>query len=269
MIKEENTRNKIIEILSEDWPLTAKKIYNKLQRLYGISVSYQAIHKKLKQMTKEKVLLKNEAGYSISKEWIRTIQKNTSLMAERIEKEQKGTNLVEMKEGESKNFEFNGILELGWFLIDKLMKAPNPEKKPGLALWRFCYSLVGLEEKHLTGFKEVCEMNHWHMLVEEENDTDKMFGKTLKEYGVKEVRFGVKGCATKLSDKMILRDYITEISYPKTFRRLWEIQNRLPKQLAKFNLGKHIQLMRIPNYKMTAIVTRNKKLAEEYRKQYL
>ncbi|PIN98453.1 MAG: hypothetical protein COT90_04250, partial [Candidatus Diapherotrites archaeon CG10_big_fil_rev_8_21_14_0_10_31_34] len=158
---------------------------------------------------------------------------------------------------------------LGWFLIDKIMKAPNPEKKPGLALWRFCYSIVGLEEKHLTGFKQACTLNDWFMFVEEENETDKMFGVTLKEYGAKEVKLGVKGCATKLSDKMILGDYIAEIVYPKTFRKLWEIQNRLPKQLAKFNLGKHIQLMRLPQPKMTVILTKNKKLAEEYRKEYL
>jgi len=269
MAKEENLRNKIIEVLSEDWPLTGKQIYNRIQRTYNVFVSYQAVHKQLKAMLEEKILSKNKTNYVINKEWVQKIQKNTELIAERIKNEQKGMNLIEMNEGESRNFSFNGILELGWFLIDKVMKAPNPEKKSGLSLWRFCYSLAGLEEKHLTGFKEACEMNNWHMLVEEENEADKMFGITLKEYGVKEIKFGVKGCATKLSDKMIIGDYVTEIFYPKSFRKLWEIQNRLPKQLAKFNLGKHIQLMRIPQPKMTAIVTKNKELAEEYRKEYL
>jgi len=126
-----------------------------------------------------------------------------------------------------------------------------------------------LDEKHLIGFKEACKMNKWHMMVEEENDADKMFGITLKEYGVKEIKYGIKGCSTKLSDKIILGDYIAEIIYPKTFRKLWETQNRLPKQLAKLNLGKHIQLMRIPQPKMTVILTKNKELAEEYRKEYL
>ncbi len=269
MTKEESVRNKIIEILSENWPLKGKQIHNKLQRGYEVSVSYQAVHKQLKQMLEEKILLKNKSGYCINEEWIEKIQKNTELMAEKIKGNVKEINLIEMNEGESINLSFNGILDLGWFLIDKIMKTPNPEKKPGLALWRFCYSLAGLDEKHLTGFKEACEMNEWHMFVEEENEADKMFGITLKEYGTKEVKFGVKDCATKLSDKMILGDYITEIIYPKGFRKLWEIQNRLPKKLAKFNLGKHIQLMRIPQPKITVIVTKNKRLAEEYRREYL
>jgi ribosome biogenesis protein Nip4 len=267
--KEESIRNKVIEVLSENWPLTAKQIYNKLQRSHGVSVSYQAVHKQLKLMLEQKMLVKKKTEYLINEEWIEKIQKNTEAMAQRIKNNQKGINLTEMNEGESVNLSFNGILDLGWFLIDKVMKVPNPEKKPGLSLWRFCYSLAGLEEKHLTGFKEACETNDWYMLIEEENEADKMFGITLKEYGVKEIKHGIKGCATKLSDKMILGDYIAEIVYPKTFRKLWEIQNRLPKQLAKFNLGKHIQLMRLPQPKMTVIVTKNKRLAEEYRKEYL
>ncbi|MBU2100289.1 hypothetical protein KKG83_03830 [Candidatus Micrarchaeota archaeon] len=269
MTKEESIRNKIIEVLSENWPLTAKQIYIKLQRNYGVSVSYQAVHKQLKQMIEEKMLSKKKTEYCINKEWIEKIQKNTELIAEKIKGNVKGINFIEMNEGDSVNLSFNGILDLGWFLIDKIMKAPNPEKKPGLSLWRFCYSLVGLDEKHLTGFKEACEINDWHMLIEEENEADKMFGITLKEYGVKEIKYGIKGCATKLSDKMIIGDYIAEIIYSKGFRKLWEIQNRLPKQLAKLNLGKHIQLMRLPQPKMTVILTKNKKMAEEYRKEYL
>ncbi len=268
MTKEENTKNKIIEILSENWPLTAKQIYNRLQRNYAISVSYQAVHKQLKQMMEEKNISKTQSEYIINEEWIKKIQNNAELIAEKIKNKQKGTNLIEMNERESRNFVFKGILEIGWFLIDKIMKAPNPENKPCLALWRFCYSLVGLDEKHLTGFKEVCKINKWYMRVEEENEADKMFGITLKEYGIKEIKYGIKGCATKLSDKIIIGDYIAEIIYPKGFRKIWEIQNRLPKQLAKFNIGKHIQLMRLPQPKITVIITKNKELAEEYRKMY-
>jgi len=265
----QSMKKNIVGILSETWPLTAKQVYNKLQRNYAVSVSYQAIHKHLKEMTNEKILLKNKDGYCINKEWIEKIQKNTELMSEKIKGNIKEINLKEMNEGDSVNFSFNGILDLGWFLIDKIMKAPNPEKKPGLALWRFCYSIIGLEEKHLTEFREVCKMNDWYVLVEEKNEADKMFGKTMQTYGVKEVKYGIKDCATKLSDKVILGDYIAEIIYTKEFRMLWGQIYRLPKQLAKFNLGKHIQLMISPNYKMTVILTKNKKLAEEYRKEYL
>jgi hypothetical protein len=269
VIKGSKSTEYIIEILSNEWPLTAKQIYFKLQRSYGMSISYQAVHKQLKLMLEEKMLLKKKAEYKVNEEWVQRIQKETELMARKIKGKLKDINLLELNEGDSVNLSFNGILDLGWFLIDKVMKAPNPEKKPCLALWRFCYSLVGLEERHLTGFKEVCKMNKWHIMVEEKNEADKMFGITLKEYGVKEIKYGVTGCATKLSDKMIIGDYITEIIYPKRFRKLWEIQNRLPKQLAKFNLGKHIQLMRLPQPKMTVIVTKNRQLAEEYRKEYL
>jgi len=137
MTKEESLRNKIVDVLSEEWPLTAKQIYIKLQRSHGVSVSYQAVHKQLKIMLDEKMLSKNNTDYSINQEWIEKIQKNTELMAQRIKSNQKTVNLAEMNEGESANLSFNGILDLGWFLIDKIMKAPNPEKRSGLSFGGF------------------------------------------------------------------------------------------------------------------------------------
>ena len=95
-----------------------------------------------------------------------------------------------------------------------------------------------------------------------------MFGETLKAYGAKETMFGIK-CAPSLNDKVILGDYIAEITYPSTFRKLWAIQNRLPKKVVEFGLGKHMYLMREYKGNMSIIVTKNNQLAENYRKEYL
>ena len=138
-----------------------------------------------------------------------------------------------------------------------------------LCLWSFCYSIVGLEDRHIESLKESMKMNDWIIRVEEENEIDKMFWESLKGMGAKEIKFGVKGCATKLSDKIIIGNYIAEITYPNTFRKIWALQNRLPKSLAEFNIAKHMRIMRLPEPKMQVIVTKNRKMAEEYRKEYL
>ena len=87
-------------------------------------------------------------------------------------------------------------------------------------------------------------------------------------YGAKEIKYGTK-CATALSDKMIIGDYIAEISYPSLFRKLWAIQNRLPVKIIEFNLAKHLLLMQEIQPDIEVIITKNSKLAEEYRKEYL
>ena len=198
-------KGKIIDLLSNNNPLTAKQIYSKLQRQYSLASTYQAVHKTLKQMLEESVLIKEKTTYSLNPEWVDNYKRNAEQLSEKIRSENKETNLKELEEGEIKHFHFKGILELGWFLVDKLMIAPNPQKNPAIALWRFCYSIVGLEEKHLTGLKKACKQNDWYIFVEEKNKVDKMFGDTLLAYGMNEVKYGIN-CATPLSDKMIIGD---------------------------------------------------------------
>ena len=52
-IVDDKVKSLIIEILSEDWPLTAKKIYYKIKKK-GKSVSYQAVFKSLQYLAEKK-----------------------------------------------------------------------------------------------------------------------------------------------------------------------------------------------------------------------
>ena len=46
-----STRDAIIAILSREWPLSAKELYNRVKRENtGSAVSYQAVHKMIKQL---------------------------------------------------------------------------------------------------------------------------------------------------------------------------------------------------------------------------
>jgi len=261
-------KDAVVGILSVEWPLAARQIHQKLLRETGIPTTYQATHKLLKQMLSEGILEKNGKEYSIRQEWIEGLRKNAEQIADSFKKKQPELRLESLKEGQSVKLSFKGIPDIGWFLVSKAMQAPNPEKKTGLTLWKFCYSIVGLESKHVNALKEALRKNKWEFIIEEKNEVDKMFAETLKQYGAKNFRFGVK-CATPLSDKLVLGDFIFEITYPSWFRKLWSLQNRLPKKIIQFNLAKHFLLMRElqPTIHLTA--TKDRQLAEEYRKEYL
>ena len=53
----DSTKNSIIELLSQEWPLTAKKLYNKIIKECHTQITYQATHKALKELL-EKISLK-------------------------------------------------------------------------------------------------------------------------------------------------------------------------------------------------------------------
>jgi predicted transcriptional regulator len=56
----------IVELLSKEQHLCANEIFEKIQK----PVTYQAVHKTLKQMVEEKVLCKEKQLYSISLEYV-------------------------------------------------------------------------------------------------------------------------------------------------------------------------------------------------------
>ncbi len=65
-----NSKEMIVAVLSKDWPLSAKQIYEKCKREFACESTYQAIHKSIKQLEEERIIEKNSKGYLISKEWI-------------------------------------------------------------------------------------------------------------------------------------------------------------------------------------------------------
>jgi len=65
-----DTKEKIIEILSLEWPLSARKIFMRLTKSYHLSITYQGTHKALKELENKEILKKEMKGYSINKKWI-------------------------------------------------------------------------------------------------------------------------------------------------------------------------------------------------------
>ncbi|HLC63124.1 MAG TPA: hypothetical protein VJJ21_02285 [Candidatus Nanoarchaeia archaeon] len=98
--KETKTKSNILEILSQEWPLTAKKIFFNTKKS-AKSVSYQAVFKALQELVKEKVITKEGREYYISPIWT---QKSNILLKNLQEKyEEKGL-ITSKKEVEELNF---------------------------------------------------------------------------------------------------------------------------------------------------------------------
>lgn len=73
---ENNTKEKIVSLLSREWPLTAKRIYNSLR--HDTPISYQATHKTLQELLSKGVLSKNSAQYLLNLEWIKALKRETN-----------------------------------------------------------------------------------------------------------------------------------------------------------------------------------------------
>jgi chromosome condensin MukBEF complex kleisin-like MukF subunit len=75
LTKGKSTKDKIIDLLSSEWPLSLKRIYGKLKKRYGINISYQATHKAINELVEEKVLQKVKKEYKLNIEWVNNLER--------------------------------------------------------------------------------------------------------------------------------------------------------------------------------------------------
>ncbi|MBI2141739.1 hypothetical protein HYU16_04945 [Candidatus Woesearchaeota archaeon] len=66
----ETTKEVILQILAESWPLTVRKIYSEVKNKSGKIVTYQAVYKSVKELLSGGVLSRQENGYLISPVWL-------------------------------------------------------------------------------------------------------------------------------------------------------------------------------------------------------
>ena len=64
----------IVAILGCRWPLSLKSVYHAVARDYAIKVSYQAVHKALKQLVEKGIVVKENREYCLNIDWIRKVK---------------------------------------------------------------------------------------------------------------------------------------------------------------------------------------------------
>jgi hypothetical protein len=73
------TKSKIIGVLNNESPLTAKQVYNRITK-QGISVRYHKVYENIRDMISLGILVKEDMSYSLSDKWVM----DTSVTMERI-----------------------------------------------------------------------------------------------------------------------------------------------------------------------------------------
>ena len=63
----------VVLLLIEEWPLSPKGMYNRVARNYTKPVSFQAVHKAVKKLHTQDILIKQEKYYKLNPEWLKQI----------------------------------------------------------------------------------------------------------------------------------------------------------------------------------------------------
>jgi len=76
-------RNEIIEILTEEFPLSIRKISNKLKKDYSKSIPDKTLYRAIASMIEDKVLIKDNQEYSINSYWLDNLDKFTEKISKK------------------------------------------------------------------------------------------------------------------------------------------------------------------------------------------
>lgn len=76
-------KNLIIYTLVSEWPLTIRRIYNKLKTNNGVDVTYQAVFKTVKELVEKDVLVEKDKKYMINIGWINMVRDIADMMKKR------------------------------------------------------------------------------------------------------------------------------------------------------------------------------------------
>ncbi len=211
--KPKSTKDQIINIVARRYPLKAKEIYSSIKKEYASSVSYQAIHKLLRELVDDRVFVKEELSYSINLEWLKRVSDFLSFVEQNYNNQKSlvsGPSRVE-KIGEIKIMEFDSLADLDIFFMDHEEKF-HRKKKKGIVVW--------LAKHYHWPFAYSKKMFDVQEIKEEKKNSYKIFGSStpldrwsMKFYKQLGVNVIFEKNAAQKEDIAVYGDEILEIKY--------------------------------------------------------
>ena len=116
-------KEKIILILSSEFPLTVKDLKLKIKNNFNESVSYQSVHKELNHLIQEDIILQETKKYLLNIVWIKQVGLFSDLIISNYTSQKKHSinKLLELKnEGDSLSFDFGSYAELDNYFLELL-----------------------------------------------------------------------------------------------------------------------------------------------------
>jgi len=214
--KPKSVKDAVISVLSHEWPLTAKKIYNIIRKTHSLSVSYQAVHKVLAEMVRDGTLAKDGKEYSISPEWIERNKKFYEELRLKIESSGKPT-IEEALSSSLTEMHFDNLYEFYSFILTAIERIVEMSKGQhcGNEMSHMYWALAS-SKKEQEQFKRIFQLYpRSYFICRGDTFADRMLAKFYEGFGAK-VRTGVD-CARNC-DVMVGGGYVIQIFFDRKLK---------------------------------------------------
>jgi len=261
-----STKQKIIIILTDEWPLTAKKIYNRLQKEFKTTVTYQAIHKIIKELVAENIITKNGNLYKLNIEWI---QNSKRLMAE-LEKRYLQNQKIKIPENSEFGLielEFHSMTDLSVSIAELLFSrqlARNSEDKSFVCIMEYGWWTIKFRFEHLELLGKMALTNYKPVAIIRKKTP---FGTWIrKQYSRAGGICPPIGTKFEIEEDIFIQgNYIIEVKFDNETKKFF--QNYYLKWKNSEDLFKDFGLKEEPKINAIVRITKNENMADYFRKK--
>lgn len=267
LLKKPNTvKDAVVSILVSEWPLTARKVYNRVRK-EGLNVSYQAVHKVLKGLLAQNVLERENTGYKLSLSWIREIKGFSNKIEDYYTDESKPP-LEKMFRGEVTSATFNNLFGFFDFLMD-FFPGFAGNKNDLFGIMQHLYWSLSFEGRNYIRFKNlVNSFKAGYFLLRYETNADKVIAEHYNSFSpVSSFVYGVD-CA-KDCDTFVSGDYIAQVFYTEEFKKKMDYAYNILTDIKSDAISKLMETVFFEETKITILLNKNSVLAEQIRRETL
>ncbi|MFH1391952.1 MAG: hypothetical protein ABIH20_06585 [Candidatus Diapherotrites archaeon] len=203
--KSKTTKDQIMHILGNEWPLSAKEIFNKIHKEFTSDISYQAIHKTTIELENEGMVGKIDNKYSIKLDWVKNSKRMLDDLEERITKNNEGEKKIRVINCKSYHEFGRTLLELFADEVD------NKTYKDPVSFHNHMWWIFTLQKDEYYWFKKTGETK-CIMACKGNTLVDKFTSMAYKTIGHK-VKLGVdyeSNCDIVVSDNRVYQIYFPE-----------------------------------------------------------
>ncbi len=260
-----STKDVIISVLSREWPLTPKVIFNRVKKEYKIFCTYQAIFKSVKELLEKEVLIENGGAYQISIGWVKKLQGFTDIIETNYYAKERIESLAGLKEADSSGsitvLTFESIFDAEKYLY-YFMKSELQKTKKDKVFWQLGneWRPIFYLRSEYNYYRRLSKFGHkFYFLCSGNSNIEKRNKKFYNEIGV-----NFKFVKDKFSnDTLVFGDYLINIFIPN------ELKNKLGIFLKKDDIM--LILKEVLDFKsnIKVVINKDQNLAGESKKHLL
>lgn len=267
--KPKTVKDAIISFLAQEWPVSAKKLYNKVRKA-GFEVSYQAVHKSLKELLGEGIVERGENDYQLNKHWIRGVKKFASQI--RVTYEEKSRPPMEkLITGELNTTTFHNLFEFLSFMTDFLTRLQDFQEEHGiLTEFRHLWWPLSFDAEGQKRFERLCSgyPGGGYVLCRSDTAIDRLVADLYNSFKYEcRVRYGID-CAKEF-DVCVVGDFVVQAFFADEMTKKLDKIYKTVKDLKSSVMGDFLKTLFFEKTKINLVVVKNPALAEQKRKRIL